>query len=95
MVRSAAVFGGAENVDRRTELSRSRSRYVPAKARRKVYERHAGFCSYVDSRGQRCCETIAWRSITSHPLPREERTTLRMRRAAAHGAISLGAAGAR
>jgi 5-methylcytosine-specific restriction endonuclease McrA len=29
----------------------------PASLRRDVYERDGGRCSYVDARGQRCCET--------------------------------------
>jgi 5-methylcytosine-specific restriction endonuclease McrA len=34
-----------------------RSRHVPAAIRREVYERDAARCSYVDNRGERCCET--------------------------------------
>jgi 5-methylcytosine-specific restriction endonuclease McrA len=34
-----------------------RSRYVPAAERRQVYQRDAGRCTYVDARGERCCET--------------------------------------
>ncbi len=36
---------------------RSRSRYIPATERREVFERDGGRCSYVDARGERCCET--------------------------------------
>jgi hypothetical protein len=36
---------------------RERSRYVPAAERREVYQRDAGRCTYVDTRGERCCET--------------------------------------
>ncbi|HEX2874190.1 MAG TPA: HNH endonuclease [Polyangiaceae bacterium] len=34
-----------------------RSRYIPAAVRREVFERDDGRCSYVDERGERCCET--------------------------------------
>lgn len=37
--------------------ARKRSRHIPAALRREVYERDAGRCSYVDARGERCCET--------------------------------------
>ncbi len=37
--------------------TRSRSRYIPAPIRREVLERDGGRCSYVDERGERCCET--------------------------------------
>lgn len=33
------------------------SRYIPAAERREVYQRDAGRCTYVDARGERCCET--------------------------------------
>jgi hypothetical protein len=33
------------------------SRHVPAAERREVFRRDGGRCSYVDSRGERCCET--------------------------------------
>ncbi len=33
------------------------SRHIPAALQREAYERDAGRCSYVDSRGLRCCET--------------------------------------
>lgn len=36
---------------------RKRSRYIPASERRSIYQRDAGRCTYVDARGQRCCET--------------------------------------
>ena len=35
---------------------RERSRYVPAAERREVYQRDGGRCTYVDARGERCCE---------------------------------------
>jgi hypothetical protein len=34
-----------------------RSRYIPAAVRREVFQRDGGRCSYVDARGERCCET--------------------------------------
>lgn len=37
--------------------ARIRSRYIPAVVRREVFERDAARCSYVDARGERCCET--------------------------------------
>ena len=37
--------------------SRKRSRYIPAAIRREVFQRDGGRCSYVDARGERCCET--------------------------------------
>jgi 5-methylcytosine-specific restriction endonuclease McrA len=37
--------------------TRQRSRYIPAGERREVYQRDGGRCSYVDARGERCCET--------------------------------------
>ncbi|HXK18757.1 MAG TPA: HNH endonuclease signature motif containing protein [Polyangiaceae bacterium] len=40
-----------------TEPPRQRGRYIPAAARREVYRRDGGRCSYVDERGERCCET--------------------------------------
>lgn len=36
---------------------RRRSRHIPAAVKREVYERDAGRCSYLDERGERCCET--------------------------------------
>jgi 5-methylcytosine-specific restriction endonuclease McrA len=36
---------------------RTRSRYVPVAERREVYRRDDGQCTYVDARGERCCET--------------------------------------
>jgi hypothetical protein len=36
---------------------RERSRYIPAAERREVFQRDAGRCTYVDARGERCCET--------------------------------------
>jgi hypothetical protein len=36
---------------------RKRSRYIPAAERREVFQRDAGRCTYVDARGERCCET--------------------------------------
>lgn len=33
------------------------SRYIPACERREVYQRDVGRCTYVDARGERCCET--------------------------------------
>jgi hypothetical protein len=36
---------------------RSGSRHVPAAERREVFRRDGGRCSYVDARGERCCET--------------------------------------
>ena len=39
------------------ETPRARSRYVSAAVRREVYRRDAARCTYVDVRGQRCCET--------------------------------------
>jgi 5-methylcytosine-specific restriction endonuclease McrA len=33
------------------------SRHVPAPERREVFRRDGGRCSYVDARGERCCET--------------------------------------
>jgi 5-methylcytosine-specific restriction endonuclease McrA len=35
---------------------RSGSRHVPAAERRAVFQRDGGRCTYVDSRGERCCE---------------------------------------
>lgn len=37
--------------------ARELSRHIPAAVRREVYARDAGRCSYVDARGERCCET--------------------------------------
>jgi hypothetical protein len=37
--------------------ARKRSRYIPAAERREVFQRDAGRCTYVDARGERCCET--------------------------------------
>jgi 5-methylcytosine-specific restriction endonuclease McrA len=36
---------------------RTRSRYVPAAERREVYRRDHSQCTYIDARGERCCET--------------------------------------
>jgi hypothetical protein len=36
---------------------RVRNRHIPAALQREIYQRDAGRCSYVDSRGWRCCET--------------------------------------
>ncbi|HXK17317.1 MAG TPA: hypothetical protein VNG33_05935 [Polyangiaceae bacterium] len=46
-------------VDRREsfEAPRRRARYIPAAERREVYQRDCGRCTYVDERGERCCET--------------------------------------
>lgn len=35
----------------------NRSRHIPAAERREVYRRDEGRCTYVDARGERCCET--------------------------------------
>jgi len=46
-------------LDRREsfEAPRRRARYIPAAERREVYQRDCGRCTYLDERGQRCCET--------------------------------------
>jgi 5-methylcytosine-specific restriction endonuclease McrA len=60
--------GGAPQLDttprqRGTERSvtagaaRPRTRHIPAAERREVYLRDGARCTYVDARGQRCCET--------------------------------------
>jgi hypothetical protein len=43
----------SENVVR----PRQRSRHIPAAERREVYRRDGARCTYVDARGERCCET--------------------------------------
>jgi hypothetical protein len=43
--------------DQGSEPPCQRSRYVPATERREVYRRDGGRCTYVDARGERCCET--------------------------------------
>ena len=35
----------------------ARGRYIPAAVRREVYQRDCARCSYIDERGERCCET--------------------------------------
>jgi hypothetical protein len=40
-----------------SETPRRRGRYIPAAERREAYQRDCGRCSYVDERGERCCET--------------------------------------
>jgi 5-methylcytosine-specific restriction endonuclease McrA len=39
------------------EVPRRRVRSIPAAERREVYQRDCGRCTYVDERGERCCET--------------------------------------
>ena len=70
--------------------SSKRTRYVPACERREVYQRDVGRCTYVDTRGERCCET---RYLELHHLqPFAERgasiaANLTLRRAA-HNALA-------
>jgi hypothetical protein len=37
--------------------TRQRGSYIPAAERREVFQRDGGRCTYVDLRGERCCET--------------------------------------
>jgi hypothetical protein len=39
------------------ESPRQRGRYVTAAVRREVYQRDGARCTFVDTRGERCCET--------------------------------------
>ncbi len=39
------------------EPTRQRGRYIPAAERREVFQRDSGRCTYIDLRGERCCET--------------------------------------
>jgi hypothetical protein len=59
--RKADCATGRHDTDRAPNApsasSPQRSRHIPAALRREVYERDAGRCSYVDVRGERCCET--------------------------------------
>jgi hypothetical protein len=48
--------GGASD-DEPRHSHRPRSRYVPVAIRREVFQRDGARCSYVDARGERCCET--------------------------------------
>jgi hypothetical protein len=48
--------GGTNDAPRLS--TRPRSRYIPAAVRREVFQRDDGRCSYVDARGERCCETL-------------------------------------
>jgi len=52
---------GAHDTDRAPNASsgssHKRSRHIPAALRREVYERDGRRCTYVDVRGERCCET--------------------------------------
>jgi 5-methylcytosine-specific restriction endonuclease McrA len=41
----------------RPRQRRQRSRHIPAAERREVYRRDGERCTYVDGRGERCCET--------------------------------------
>jgi hypothetical protein len=56
---SVDAAGASENSDDTgaSGATRGRSRRIPAPLRRQVYERDAGRCSYIDARGERCCET--------------------------------------
>ena len=47
----------AESNDAFPEPTRQRGRYIPAAERREVFQRDSGRCTYIDLRGERCCET--------------------------------------
>jgi hypothetical protein len=49
--------GDSSEVEARAGTARSHSRYVPAAVRREVYRRDDARCSFIDVRGERCCET--------------------------------------
>ena len=48
---------GVDVSDDATGTGHARSRYVPAAVRREVYQRDGACCTYIDTRGRRCCET--------------------------------------
>jgi 5-methylcytosine-specific restriction endonuclease McrA len=50
------------------DSSQKRSRHIPTALRREVYERDAGRCTYVDVRGERCCETRFLELHHLHPF---------------------------
>jgi hypothetical protein len=52
--RGVEGAGGAEGTP--TE-PRKRTRYIPARVRRAVWQRDRGRCTFVDARGERCRET--------------------------------------
>ena len=56
---NGALDGVVTALDQREsfEAPRRRGRYIPAAERRLVYQRDCGSCTYVDERGERCCET--------------------------------------
>jgi 5-methylcytosine-specific restriction endonuclease McrA len=67
-----------------------RSRYIPAAERREVYRRDGARCTYVDARGERCCETRYLELHHRQPFARNganiaENLTLRC---AAHNALA-------
>ena len=53
------------------DARRPRSRHVPAAERREVYQRDGGRCTYVDERGERCCETRYLEVHHLRPFARE------------------------
>jgi 5-methylcytosine-specific restriction endonuclease McrA len=59
---------------RRAEIdaaARRRGRYIPAAERREVYQPDAGRCTYVDARGERCCETRYLELHHLHPFAKQ------------------------
>ena len=74
----------------RETAPRQRSRYIRASERRSIYERDAGRCTYVDTRGERCCETRYLELHHLHPFAKQganlaSNLTLRC---AAHNALA-------
>ncbi len=47
----------SQDVPTTESVTEPRSRYIPAAVRREVFERDLARCTFVDSTGQRCCET--------------------------------------
>jgi 5-methylcytosine-specific restriction endonuclease McrA len=89
--RQRGESDGAESEHDDAQLSiRPRSRYIPAAVRREVFQRDGGCCSYVDARGERCCETHYLEIHHSQPFAKDgahlaSNLTLRC---AAHNALA-------
>lgn len=52
---------------RRSRASAKKNRTIPAKVRRKVFERDGGQCAFVDASGRRCASE--WQVEFHHRIP--------------------------
>jgi hypothetical protein len=64
---SERCVGIPTDLEPRTQIPRQRGRHIPAAVRRAVFVRDAGRCSYVDTLGTRCRETV--RLELHHAIP--------------------------